>query len=230
MRLGLIERGTRLKISVQDVQGIGGDTYEATFYDMHDLINESSFVVQSLELFRSFNKLDKNAVLDINFSVGATVHTFKGRAAGKMYNDMIIIEQIDEIETLNRRVFQRDELCVDIRVYGLSEDKINESRYLRPEIPPVLADMSFDISAGGMCIITNAVLESEYDPYYLIEFSFSQKDTFLLPAKLVRRSRYARSKVGKNDYGFKFIFENMPDEMGRLTKAILSKKLSLITL
>ena len=230
MRLGLIERGTRLKIGVQDVSGIESDAYDATFYDMHDLINETSFIVQCLKLNRNLNKLDKNAVLDISFSIGATVHTFTGRAAGKMYNDMVIIEQIDEIETVNRRKYQRDELHVELRLYELSEDKINESKYASPQTPPVLVDMSFDVSSGGMCIITDASLKPEYDPYYLAEFSLGEKDTFILPAKLVRRSKYARSKVGKNDYGFKFMFENMPNEMGRLTKAILSEKLSLSAL
>jgi hypothetical protein len=69
-------------------------------------------------------------------------------------------------------------------------------------------------------------LTSKHDPNYLIEFNLSEKDRFVLPAKLVRRSNYPHSKLGKYDYGFQFIFEKMPDEKGRLSRAILNRKLS----
>ena len=73
--------------------------------------------------------------------------------------------------------------------------------------------------------MTNILLSSKYDPYYLVEFALSEKDTFLLPAKLVRRSNYPRTKIGRYDYGFQVIYDKMPEEKARLTRAILHKKL-----
>jgi len=89
-----------------------------------------------------------------------------------------------------------------------------------------LTDISFDISSGGLCVITNTLLSSKYDPYFLVRFSLSEKDTFLLPTKIVRKSNYPRTKIGRYDYGFQFIFDNMPEEKARLTRAILNRKLS----
>ena len=228
MVLRLIERGTQLRISVPTGQETGDEVYDAAFYDMHDLVRETSFVVHSTDLNKNYNNINRDTVLEISFSQGPNVYSFRGRLAGKIRGDSVIIEQVTDIETLNRRVYQRDEILVNVRVYGLPEELIAGPRYKVPDMKPALVDVSFDVSAGGMCILSNTVLTSEHDPYYLLEFSFSDKDWFLYPALLVRRSKYARSRVGRYDYGFKFIFDSLPDEKIRLTKTILTKKLSLL--
>ena len=228
MVLRLIARGTHLQISVPTGQGSETEKYEAAFYDMHDLVRETSFIVQCAELYKRFSSLNRDTAMEISFTQGPNVYTLTGRAASKLRSDLIIVEQLTDIETVNRRIYQRDEILVEVRVYGLPEELVAGPRYRPPESKPVMSDVSFDVSSGGMCILSNAVLTSEYDPYYLLEFSFSDKDWFLLPAMLVRRSKIARSSVGRNDYGFKFIFDAVPDEKARLTKTILAKKLALL--
>ena len=226
MELRLIERGTRIIISVLGEEVNESKVYEATFYDMNDFVNETSFVAKCTDLNRDYDQYNKNTLLEINFSGGSNLYTFKGKIIGKIRNDSIVIEQTSTIVTLNRRKYQRDEIRVDVRLFPLSEDMVNNRRHTIPSDNPVMKEMSFDISAGGMCIVTNVSLNPKYDPYYLVEFALSEKDVFLLPAKLVRRSNYARSRVGKYDYGFQFIFTENSNEMSRLTKAILNKKLS----
>ena len=228
MQLRHIERGTRLQIRPVSNQGVDDEVYEALFHDVHDLVKETSFVVQCSRLNRNYLQIGRNTVLEVSFTKGPEVYTFTGRVISKMYSDMVIIEQVAEIMTLNRRIYQRDEIRVEVKVYGLPEDMCNERRFVQPVSKPLLSDVSFDISAGGMCIVTNVVLKSDCDPYYLLEFSLSSKDQFLLPSIAVRKSNFARSRIGKFDYGFQFIFDNMPDEKSRLTKSILSKKLSYI--
>ena len=151
-----------------------------------------------------------------------------GRLSGKLYNDMVIVDMVSGIETMNRRTYDRDEIRVEVKIYGLPEDQISESKFMKPIGKPAMTDMSFDISSGGLCVISNTVLHSEFEPFYLVEFSLGEWDQFMLPAKLVRASNYARTKIGKYDYGFQFIFDHLPNEKGRLTKAILSKKLSYL--
>jgi len=228
MVLRLIARGTHLEISMPSGQDSEAVRYNATFYDMHDLVRETSFIVQCAELYKNFSNLNRDTVMEISFSQGPNIYTLTGRVASKMRSDLVIIEQLTDIETFNRRIYQRDEILVEVRVYGLPEELVAGPRYRPPESKPVMSDVSFDVSSGGMCILSNTVLTSEYDPYYLLEFSFSDKDWFLLPAKLVRRSKLSRSSVGRNDYGFKFIFDAIPDEKARLTKTILAKKLALL--
>ena len=225
MLLRHIDKGTRLQIIVNPENAEIREEYEASFYDMHNIVSEKSFIVQCSKLYRHLDTLDQNADMEVSFSQGASVYTFFGAIIGKK-QDMVILEQMGDVKTVNRRIYQRDELRVDVRVYKLREDMQNERKYSQPTEGPVLTELSFDISAGGMCIITNKFLKPEYHKFYLIEFNMGDKERFLLPAEIVRRSNYLRSAVGKFDYGFKFIFDNMPEEKSRLTKAILGKKLS----
>ena len=225
MQLRHIERGTHMQIRFKTEQGDEYETYDAVFNDIHDPESETLFTVQCSKMNRNYSNLGQDSLLEIDFTMGPEVHTFTGRAVSKTSGDLVAIEQLTEIDTTNRRFFQRDEIRVDVRLYALPEEKINERKYSPPVNKPVFTDVSFDISAGGICIVTNKILKSEHDQYYLIEFSLSNMDQFLLPAKVVRKSEFIRSKIGKYDYGFQFIFDNMPKEKSRLTKSILNKKL-----
>ena len=228
MLLSHIERGTRLQIQLGTDHNVEHEVYEAFYYDMYDFIKERTFIVQCSRLNRNYGQLNRNAPLEISYTKGLDVYSFTGRAVSKMYSDMVVIEQLTDIIALNRRIYQRDEIHFDVKLYGLSEDKLSEKRYITPAGKPVLSDVSFDVSAGGICIVTNSILKSECDPNYLAEFALSVRDQFLLPSRVVRKSNFARSRIGKYDYGFQFIFENMPDERGRLINSILTKKLSFL--
>ena len=224
MQLRHIERGALLKIKAKGEQG-ENIVYEAMFYDMNDPIYESTFVVQCSKLNRNYKKHGKDERMDISFNVGPSAYAFSGRLGGKTYSDLVVIEKTSAIEEINQRKDQRDDIRVEVRIYGLPKDMLEERMYDRPEVPPSLVDLSFDISNGGMSVVSDINLTSEHDPYYLLDFSFNRKDSFILPAMLVRRSDDARSKVGKYDYGLRFLFDSMPNERNRLANAILSKKL-----
>ena len=229
MELRHIVRGTRLRIIVRTIGDQDCfDEYDAVYQDVHDLTNETSFEVKCAEFSSNYSKYHRHSTLEMSFTGGPSVYTFFGRPIEKLSNDLIVIEQTTNIETLNRRKYQRDEIRVEVRLYSLSEDMLSQTRHNRPGTMPLLLDVSFDISAGGMCIVTNSSLHEKHDPFYLVEFYLSDKDWFLIPARLVRRSNNPRSKVGKNDYGFQFIYHEASDDMSRLTKAILSRKLSFI--
>jgi len=137
-----------------------------------------------------------------------------------------MIEQLTEMETKSRRQFDRDEIRVKVSVYGLPEAKLASPFFEIPVGEPDLTDVSFDISSGGLCVITNTLLNSKFDPYFLVYFAFSDKDIFILPSRVVRKSNYPRTKIGRYDYGFQFLYEHLPEEKARLTRAILNKKLS----
>ena len=226
MQLRHIERGTKLYIWEKSENNAEQTVYEAIYDDLQDLASEASFVVHCLALQKDMGRLAWDALLEIEFKHGQAVYSFTGRAIEKLHGDLIVIEVIDGITELDRRKSQRDEIRVEVRIFRLPEELLSRHVFDRAIGKPVLTDMSFDISDGGLCIITNAELKSESDPYYLIEFATSDRDSFLLPAKLVRRSNSDRTKIGRFDYSFQFIFDNLQSEPSRLTKAILRKKLS----
>jgi len=223
MELAHIERGTKLAVFEELQQRALSDTHEAVFrYHESDRL----VVVQCSWLYDNYDRLNLGARLNISYGDDLDSHTFTGQAIEKLRgNGLVMIEQLTSVVTSSRRQFDRDELRVSVSVYGLPEAKLSSDRFSKPEAAPELTDVSFDISSGGLCVVTNTLLSSKFDPYYLVAFSLTDKDSFVLPSRLVRRSNYPRTKIGRYDYGFQFIYDNMPEEKGRLTRAILSRKI-----
>jgi len=224
MDLRHIERGAKFMIFEELQQRAVSDEHEAVFrYHESDRL----LVLQCAWLYENYDRLNLGAKLNISYDSDADVHTFIGRAHEKLRgNGLVMIEQLTDVETKSRRQFDRDEIRVNVSVYGLQESKLSSPMFDKPDCNPDITDVSFDISSGGLCVITNTLLSSKHDPYYLVEFSFSEKDRFVIPSRIVRKSNYPRTKIGRYDYGFQFIFDHMPEEKARLTRAILNRKLS----
>lgn len=227
MTLGHIERNAILSIFEQIGDHAVSDEYEAVFKYLED---DKLFVVRCGKLTERFNEMDRAAHLNITLKIGPYVHTFTGNAKAKRRGDMVLIEQITDIHSFSRRQFDRDELRVGIRVFNLNKEETTGNSFEINKDRHVLSDLTFDLSAGGFCIITNQNIDAKYDPYYLAEFAFSEMDYFRLPSQIMRRECCKRTKIGRNDYGFEFIFDNIPDEQERLENAIVIKKLASMKL
>jgi len=223
MDLRHVERGTKFLIYEEMQKRAVSDEYEALF-KYHE--SDRLIVVQCSWLYDNYDRLNLGAQLNVSYGDDSVAYSFIGLAREKLRNGLVMIEQMSEIETKTRRQFDRDEIRVNVSVYGLPESKVSSTSFQKPDTKPEFTDISFDVSSGGLCIVTNILLSSKYDPYYLVEFSLSEKDSFILPTKLVRRSNYPRTKLGRYDYGFQVIYDKMPEEKARLTRAILHKKLA----
>ena len=224
MSLNQLEKGTKLTIYEELQKRAVGEEHEAIFR-YHE--SDRMIVVQCPWLYENYDRLCLGSQLNVSFDTSDEVNSFTGLPREKLRSHgLVMIEQLTEVFTKSRRQFDRDEIRVKVDVFGLQESKASSTHFESPETPPDLTDTSFDISAGGLCVITNTLLSSKYDPYFLVRFSLSEKDVFVLPSKIARKSNYPRTKIGRYDYGFQFIFDNMPEEKARLTRAILNKKLS----
>jgi len=223
MKLSHLAKGTKLFIFEEIHNRAVSDGHEAV---IRYIEGERLVTVSCPWLYENYERLYLGSQLNISFNQGSQVHSFIGVAKLKVGSGFqVVLEQLSEIESSERRKFDRDELRLNVTVYGMPESKISAKKFNRPEAPPEFTDISYDLSSGGLCIITNTLLSSKHDPFYLLEFSLTSKDNFLLPSKLARRSNYPRTKIGKYDYGFQFIYDNLPEEKGRLTAAILNRKI-----
>ena len=223
MLLGQIVRGTKLRIGGENDDVASGGGYDAVF---HYLESENLFLIKSMEMYGDFEKIGRESKLCIAFKTGSEDCIFYGIMMGKRGNsDMLLIERTSEIETISRRKYSRDELRFAIRIYGLPESRVFEPDNYGTSSKPDMVDTTFDISTGGLCVICNNVLKSEYDPFYLLDVSLSDKDSFSLPAKLVRRSSNPRSKIGRYEYSFQYMIEMSTELKSRLASAILKMKL-----
>lgn len=222
MVLGHIARGAKLSIFEEKGQQRASEEYKAVF---HYLENDNQFSVHCKHLWERFDSLGKDVKLNISLISGPYVHTFYGQAKEKMRGGTVLVEQLTEIQTHNRRIYDRDEIRIAIKIYNIGDNDISGSAFDIREDRQVMSDVTFDISAGGFCIVTNTVLSEESDPYYLAHFTIADKDTFLLPTEIVRRSLFQRTKIGRYDYGFMFLFDELQAEKDRLINAIVYRKL-----
>jgi len=224
MDISQVARGTTLRIFEELQQRALSDEHEAVlrYHETNRLI-----VVQCAWLYDNYDRLNLGAKLNVSYGDDLNTYSFIGRAHEKLRNNgLVMIEQLTDVTASSKRQFSRDELRLSVSVYGLQESKLSAVPYQKPDTKPELTDVSFDISSGGLCLVTNTLLSSKYDPYYLVEFTLSEKDSFLIPSKLVRRSNYPRTKIGRYDYGFQFLYDHIPEEKSRLTRAILNRKIS----
>ena len=225
MLLRHMQPGTKLSVFVAQNQDTV-DEHEAVFRYFE---NDTHFVVKGASLYTAYDTLTPGKDLEMSFAVGPHIYTFYGRVKQKQQiSGMLMLEQRTELKKINRRTHERDELHVHVRIRGLPAANISEPKHHKIGDDPDMTDLTFDVSSGGLCVISNRVLRSEHDPFYLVEFALSEKDAFTLPTKLVRRSSSPRARVGRYEYGFQFIFDLYPGIKGRLTSAILSRKLSRV--
>lgn len=222
MKLTHLIKGTKLLIFEEAIAGESGDGHEAAVR-YHE--SEKQIVVACPWLYGLYDKLQPDSKFNVVFDQGAVVHNFIAFPQAKLRSgDQVVLRQLTEIVTIEKRQFGRDEMRIKVTIFGLPESMRSAKVRIAPDAKPEFSDISYDISSGGLCVITNNILKSEHDPYYILEFSLTSRDSFFIPAKLVRRSNYPHTKLGKYDYGFQFIYDNVPEEKGRLTSAILSRK------
>ena len=223
MVLGNIARGTKLYVFEEQDEETVYKEYQAVF---HYLVDESHFLIKCESLYKKFDSLNRESRLNISFRLGPEDCHFFGVLLDKRgSSDMLLFEQVTDIEMISRRKHARDELHFFIRVFGIAEEKISDQASYDTSGQPDMVDQTFDISTGGLCIITDKVLLSDFSPFFLLEVALSEHDFFMLPAKLVRVSTNPRSRIGRYEYSFQYLAEMSTEVKSRLASATLSKKL-----
>ena len=223
MTLGEIKRGTKLAVFKDEDGRATGSAFEAEF--RHEESSDT-FAVNSLKLYNNYDSLAGSTKFIVAFEIGPMIYTFGARLNQKLRSPYLVeLELIGKVRAFNRRKKERDEILVKVNIYHLPPDEMKSSNLEPLAQSPIISDTTFDISSGGMCIISNSVLKSKYEPFFLAELAITSKDIFLIPVKLVRSTTYQRTVIGKYDYGFQFLYDNRPDLENRLMSAIMSKKL-----
>lgn len=225
MQLRFIESDTLLQIRPEVYSPDHDEVFDVLFYGMS---THNSFWVQSEELYNNFLALGEKARVGVAFLVDDQPYRLAGelintRLEGKYH--LTLIEQITPLELISKRSQYRDEMRLNVRVYGLAPEDLDSTLPLVAPKKPEFSCEVFDISAGGVCLVSDNVFNSPFEPYFLLEFTISGKERFLLPAKLVRKGHCPQTSLFKHDYGFDFIFDKFPEEKHRLGDAIFSAKL-----
>lgn len=226
MQLNFINKGTVFYISSGENGGNSDNLIETRFFEFKE---RNLFYAEGIELYNNFNNL-ANINLNVIFYREANMYSFTGKLVditrrGNVY--LTIIEQATDFQVSSRRKYARDELGLHVMLYEISELNLKNNKILKTDAP-VFSGTTLNVSVGGLCLASNLRLYAKSEPYFLVEFTLNQKDTFLLPAKLMRKGNCPQTAVYKYDYGFQFLYEYVPQEEEKLTTALFTAKLHLI--
>lgn len=226
MELKFIEKGAALDIQV-NVHNMPMNTkYAAKFYE---LCGASSFLVESQELYKEFSSFTNDTYLDICLFHAANMFSLKGKPRDAFIQDGLYLIQIDQVSTLevySRRMFPRHELSVPVNIYAAESDDLDTLRQPRNTYDAIFSGKTFDLSVGGLCILSNEKIVQKEDRIFIIELTMNKNERFVLPAKLVRSGNASQSVQYKFDYGFLFDFKNQEHEKARLVTSIFKLKLT----
>ncbi len=225
MHLTFVEKGTPMSIMLNRAFEEGAVTYDATFYYLH---SETSFYAKSEALYNDFHNIGFGDRMQVTFSRMASTYTFNARAQSILVEGsarLIHIEQLGGMEEADRRSDYRDEITISVQLFGLNKAEYGEKRFVQAEFSPAFMSETFDISSGGLCLVSNKELDSPFEPYFLCKFSLGN-ERFALPSKLVRKGNCPQTTLFRYDYGLFFLFEGIERERTRLTDAISDAKLS----
>ncbi|MCL1975149.1 MAG: hypothetical protein FWG61_03170 [Firmicutes bacterium] len=225
MQLRFIESDMPLCLRPEDRFGKSVDVFDVLFFELATL---TSFWAKSEKLYQGFSALGENARVGITFSLDKRFYRLEGelktiKKEREQY--LTLIEQIAPIEQVSQREHFREEIRSKVNVYGLNAQDLQKGLPFKLPPAPELCCEMFDISIGGLCLVGNEFFESAYEPLFLLEFKLGSKNSFLLPAKLVRKGQCPQTTLFNYDYGFGFIFDHDPKEKHRLSDAIFSSKL-----
>ncbi|MDR3278394.1 MAG: hypothetical protein LBT12_06430 [Oscillospiraceae bacterium] len=221
MYLKFIDRGTAMQIQQAASGAPSGTTYKASFYDFSD---DTAFFAESEALYKDFEACGENTLFNITFGRGDDMYMFTGRAKRAVLNRgsyLTLIEQWSDILFQSRRSDDRNEMRVSVRFYGLSEENMKNGVFQKSDEQAEFTAETFDISAGGLCMVSNEYLDSKHEPYFLAEFTLNGgKSEFLLPVRLIRKGNCPQTALYRYDYGLLFVYDRCQEEKGRLSAAL----------
>ncbi len=204
----------------------GEDVFRATFYEF---IGDETFYVKSKEL-HSVARPGMQYRLSFVNKENESICSFMGEVECTLIRSsafLTLLKKLTDIEETAQRRFQREEMFIQVSVYHLSENAFHTNAFDCNINQLVQKTMSFDVSAGGMCIVCNGKIEKEGEPYYLLEFSVNNEQ-FVIPARIVREGNAPQMVNYRYDYGFEFQYDHLPGEETRLLGALLNSKMALL--
>jgi hypothetical protein len=218
MYLKFIDRNTQMKIRMKTDSEDGGAEYRALFYDLD---TDLTFFARSEEIYALAGDAE-GSLVNVTFWLRENMYTFEGKligAASHMGEHMVLIEQMSLIAATSRRSDTRNEMRIHVNLYEMTQKDMELEKPRIPESGPIYMAETFDVSAGGFCLVSNEPLMSD-GPLFLAEFSLSDKSEFLLPVRLLRKGNCPQTVLYHYDYGFLFVFDRIPGEKARVATAI----------
>jgi hypothetical protein len=218
--LSTIDIGTEMLFIPMNQEQESKDEFLARF---NQTTGYTSFVAESKPLYDIFNERTMEPYFTVQFI------TIKQKRCGfsSLIKDTMVkkdsffvnVDQLSPIQESSIRKAERHNISIPVSIFTLgNNDQPNDL---------ILSAMTFDVSTGGLCILTTSKINLEKNCFTILELNFSKNLTFRFKAELIRIMPCTKTSQYKFEYGFIFNeIEDSSDEKSRLISAILDHKLS----
>ena len=217
MRLLCIDRETEIIITTDEK-----NVLQAEFVDN---LNDLVFYVKSAEII---NNIDEylNKTVEVETTANDQRYSFKCRIMGinkdKYPLDTLMFIVTSDFRPIHLRATERLDVFFVVKIYEYSAASANllQGKFLT-------ASQSIDVSKDGIGVYTDYKFDENTDigKIFTVEFEISRNYIFSIPAKLIRVKKYLGGGARSFDYGFLFVFDDLPKTREKLIMSIFNARL-----
>jgi len=213
MEIRFIDDGTKMDIQVFSKKNLHLDekAFLATFLNSD---RGNNFSIECDELYVHANSFAAGCYFEISFFKGAEVNSFRARINGSSLvfgRNAILMTAISPIEKSNRRKTPRIEASFPVNIYHSIGSMSGEL---------ISKETTYDVSNGGINVVTNVKLPIVPNNNYHVEFSIGPGRTFSLVARLLRSGNSPKNLNYRFDHAFIFDYPDGDEKISKLALAL----------
>ena len=214
----LIEKGTVLDIEIADK--LTGQTNRIKG-EHYDIVKETVLLIESEMLYGYCASKEEPVSMTVTFYRGKNEYMFEARCDHVMIkNDRKLTEvtALSSISEAGRRATNRFGMLLDVELFERDDTG---------DVKPLFVGQSYDISCDSLGIWANFNIEQD-DRIYFTKFTLFHKDTFNIPAKLLRKKNAPKSSFYRYDYVFMFDYSEGLQSKKKLLDEFIINSLAAI--
>ena len=221
MQLRFIANGTRLDVQAA-LDGSRAYSEESLFGTFIDTYNDLLFSIECPALLKRTRTPQEGDFLRFTFFRGAESYTFEGRInsiSEEFGKNLIYVDAVSPLEKSNRRKSQRIQVSLPATLYKQTPDQKDKPGEFS------LKCTTFDISAMGMCLLSNERLNLGAGTDFVVELQLPNSGPFILPVKHIRTGNCPQFAAYNHDHAFELDDEGGFNTIYNLTLEIFKLKL-----
>ena len=213
----LIEKGTRFNIESSAKNSESGVRMIGSLYEP---ANDIVLLIEGDDLYEYCAALTSVAVFTVQFQRGSKEYTFEAKFERVLTINNVKLTEVIAVSMISvgpRRSTWRFGMMLDVNIYTKNENE---------DTNPDFTGQTYDISCDSIGIWSNGEILNT-NGRYNISFSLRTRDSFRIPAKLLRKKPAPKISLYKYDYVFIFEYTDDQRTKTRLLDSLIKSNLNL---
>jgi len=210
-----IEKGTRFSIEVTDKQNNTNISFSGS---LHEPVKDTTLVISNDQLFDYCAVLPSTVLMTFNFMHGEKSYSFEAKYDLAVTRDGVKLTEATAIGILkesSRRATKRFGVLLEVELLDQKDGS---------DVKPVCAGQSYDMSCDALSLWSNANLDQSERIYYA-RFKLFNRDTFIIPSRMLRKKSAPLSSFFRYEYVFLFYYNEDMTTKNRVLDAFINNSL-----